>query len=79
MIAAGFSTSLLGACAPRDIHPTYEFRADYGPAIATPEGIRRDLDDYATPICGRGDYRILDRVFVGDGGPSYVRVLFGCT
>lgn len=78
-VAAGLCASLLGACAAREISPTYEFRAGYGPGIVTPAAIRRDLDDYAAPICGHGDYQILDRVFVGDGGPSYVHVVFGCT
>jgi hypothetical protein len=67
----------LAACAPR--HPTYEFEALYAPAIATPSGIKADLAAYARQICGSGSYDVLDQLFVGEAGPSYVRIRFGCS
>ena len=59
-------------------HPTYEFEALYAPAVATPSGFKADLAAYAAQICG-GGYAVLDQVFVGEAGPSYVRIRFACS
>lgn len=74
--AAILACALAGCAGPR--HPTYEFEALYAPAIATPSGIKADLATYAQRICGRDGYDILDQLFVGDAGPSYVRIRFAC-
>jgi hypothetical protein len=72
------AAAALAACAlPR--HPTYEFEAGYAPAIATPSGIMADLRGYAAQICGGSGYDVLDQLFVGDYGPSYVRIRFACS
>jgi hypothetical protein len=67
---------LAGCAAPP--HPTYEFEALYAPAVATPSGLKADLAAFAAQICG-GGYDVLDQIFVGEAGPSYVRVRFACT
>jgi hypothetical protein len=69
--------TLAGCAGP--VHPTYEFEALYAPAIATPSGIRADLDAYAGRICGSVGYDVLDQLFVGEAGPGYVRVRFACS
>ena len=71
-----FACALWG-CIPRQ--PTYEFEALYAPAIATPSGIQADLAAYAQQICGGSGYNVLDQLFVGEAGPSYVRIRFGCS
>jgi hypothetical protein len=77
-IAGLMLLAVLGACAA-PIHPTYEFEAYYAPAIATPSGIESDLAAYAGQVCGESGYDVLDQIFVGEGGPSYVRVRFACS
>jgi hypothetical protein len=72
----GFLAALAGCAAPP--HPTYEFEALYAPAVATPSGLKADLAAYAAQICG-GGYNVLDQIFVGEAGPSYVRVRFACS
>jgi hypothetical protein len=69
---------VLAACAG-PAQPTYEFEALYAPAIATPSGIESDLAAYAGQICGREGHEVLDQVFVGEAGPSYVRIRFACS
>lgn len=76
-LAAILACAVAGCAGPR--HPTYDFEALYAPAIATPSSIKADLASYAQRICGSDGYEILDQVFVGDAGPSYVRVRFACT
>ncbi|HEX2113670.1 MAG TPA: hypothetical protein VHM01_04620 [Alphaproteobacteria bacterium] len=71
------AAAVAGCAGP--VHPTYEFEALYAPAIATPSGINSDLAAYAAQICGRGDYDVLDQLFVGEAGPSYVRIRFACS
>ena len=71
------SAALAGCVRPP--HPTYEFEALYAPAIATPSGIAADLRGYAAQICGDRGYDMLDQIFVGDYGPSYVRIRFACS
>ena len=73
----GFLAVLAGCAGP--VQPTYEFQALYDPAIATPSGIKSDLAAYASQICGQGSYNVLDQLFVGDAGPGYVRIRFGCS
>ena len=68
----------LPACAG-PVHPTYEFEALYAPAVATPSGIHADLAAYAAQVCGSGGYNVLDQLFVGEAGPSYVRFRFACS
>jgi hypothetical protein len=78
--AAGLAALLVGGCARgNDIRPVYEFQANYGDAVATPARITKDLDAYAAQICGKGDYEMLDTLFVGDLGPSFVRIRFACS
>jgi hypothetical protein len=67
---------LAGCASPR--HPTYEFEALYAPAVVTPSGLKADLAAYALQICG-GGYDVLDQIFVGEAGPSYVRIRFACS
>jgi hypothetical protein len=69
--------TLAGCAGPAQ--PTYEFQGLYAPAIATPSGIKSDLAAYASQICGRDGYDVLDQLFVGDAGPGYVRIRFACT
>lgn len=72
-----FAGALAGCAGPRQ--PTYEFETAYSPAIATPSGVRADLAAYAQRICGSDGYAVLDQLFVGEAGPSYVRIRFGCS
>jgi hypothetical protein len=67
----------LGACAG-PMQPTYEFETGYFPNVAPPGAIAADLGAYAVRICGEAGYTILDQIFVGDFGPSYVRIRFAC-
>jgi hypothetical protein len=68
----------LAACA-KPVHPTYDFEASYGTLVAPPGAIAADLDAYASRICGSAGYDVLDQVFVGEYGPSYVRFRFACS
>lgn len=70
--------ALLSACVKPPVHPTYEFETGYGVNVAPPAAIAADLEAYATRICGADGYEILDQIFVGDYGPSYVRIRFAC-
>jgi len=76
-VALILACALAGCAAPR--HPTYEFEALYAPAVATPSGIKADLAAYAQQICGKDGYDVLDQIFVGEAGPSYVRIRFACS
>ena len=78
---AGLAVLLALAGCNLPIHPTYEFEALYAPAVATPSGINAALAAYASQICGSDPYgyTVLDEVFVGEAGPSYVRIRFACT
>mgnify|MGYP001103001360 CR=1 FL=1 len=76
-VAAVF-LALVTGCGPGAVAPTYDYRADYGGRIASPDVIERELRNYARLVCGDGDYRVLDRHFVGIDGPQYVWIRFGC-
>jgi hypothetical protein len=67
----------LTACAV-PVHPTYEFETGYWPNVAPPTAVAADLQAYASQICGAVGYKVLDRIFVGEYGPSYVRIRFAC-
>jgi hypothetical protein len=79
--ATGLAAAMpVGGCARgNDIRPIYEFQANYGDAVATPSRITQDLDAYAAEICGTAAYETLDTLFVGDLGPSFVRIRFACS
>jgi hypothetical protein len=82
-VALIFACALAACALPHIPHvprqPTYEFEAAYAPAIATPSGIKADLAAYAENICGPGGYEVLEQLFVGEVGPNYVRIRFGCS
>jgi hypothetical protein len=67
----------LSACAG-PVHPTYEFETGYGADVAPPTTIAADLQAYASQICGAAGYEVLDQIFVGEYGPSYLRIRFAC-
>jgi hypothetical protein len=73
-MAAGFAAA--GCAGP--VHPIYEYEVSYAPNVPTPTAITSDLNAYASQICGSAGYDVLDQVFVGDYGPSYVRIRFAC-
>lgn len=77
-VLAGLGTMALEACAG-PAHPTYEFEAGYAPAVVIPSSFRADLKAYAVQVCGRSGYDVLDQIFVGEYGPSYVWVRFVCS
>ncbi|HEX6977789.1 MAG TPA: hypothetical protein VF342_00685 [Alphaproteobacteria bacterium] len=75
---AAIFLALVTGCGPGAIAPTYDYRGAYG-GIAAPDFIEREFENYARLVCGDGDYRVLDRHFVGMDGPQYVWIRFGCT